>query len=68
MSSLTRFLGLVTKEWVAYGSEGISLRDSVHAVAGGPGGRAPLPVDGPAPRGPKKKGGRSDTKRKRQSG
>ena len=31
---VTRFLSLVTKEWVAYGSEGVSLRRSVQEIAG----------------------------------
>ena len=30
---VTRFLSLVTKEWVAYGSEGVSLRRSVQEIA-----------------------------------
>jgi uncharacterized membrane protein YjjP (DUF1212 family) len=39
-SPVTKFLALVTKEWVAYGSEGVSLRNSVQEIASAHGARA----------------------------
>jgi uncharacterized membrane protein YjjP (DUF1212 family) len=41
---VTEFLALVTGEWVAYGSEGVSLRDAVHEIARAHGARAEVQV------------------------
>ena len=41
---VTEFLALVTGEWVAYGSEGVSLRDAVHEIARAHGARAEVEV------------------------
>ena len=35
---VSEFLALLTREWVAYGSEGVSLRADIHEIARAHGG------------------------------
>jgi uncharacterized membrane protein YjjP (DUF1212 family) len=41
---VTEFLALLTKEWVAYGSEGVSLRSEIQAIAREQGARAEIQI------------------------
>jgi uncharacterized membrane protein YjjP (DUF1212 family) len=41
---VTEFLALLTKEWVAYGSEGVSLRSEIQAIARAHGARAEIQI------------------------
>jgi uncharacterized membrane protein YjjP (DUF1212 family) len=41
---VTEFLALLTKEWVAYGSEGVSLRSEIQAIAREHGARAEIQI------------------------
>jgi uncharacterized membrane protein YjjP (DUF1212 family) len=43
-SPVTEFLALLTKEWVAYGSEGVSLRSEIQEIARAHGARAEIQV------------------------
>jgi uncharacterized membrane protein YjjP (DUF1212 family) len=41
---VTEFLALLTQEWVAYGSEGVSLREDIHEIARAHGAQAEVQV------------------------
>ncbi len=43
-TTVTKFLALIAAEWVAYGSEGVSLRDDIHAIARAHGARAEIQI------------------------
>lgn len=43
-TTVTRFLALITVEWVTYGSEGVRLRDDIHTVAREHGTRAEIQI------------------------